>query len=108
VSDLKEERHRKLRAGRAALLAGLDDLGRETTLGVLLIRMVAETAQGVLLIRMVAETAQQAGHADIIRELIDGTGGPDHEVLDGTAWQAYVAQIQAAAGTFASSRSNSG
>lgn len=60
-----------------------------------------ETTLGVLLIRMVAETAQHAGHADIIRELIDGTGGPDHEMLDGTAWRAYVAQIQAAADTFA-------
>jgi hypothetical protein len=31
-----------------------------------------DTTLGVLLIRMVAETAQHAGHADIIRELIDG------------------------------------
>ncbi|WP_329002860.1 DinB family protein [Kribbella sp. NBC_00709] len=30
-----------------------------------------ETTLGVLLIRMVNETAQHAGHADIIRELID-------------------------------------
>ncbi|MFC0627783.1 DinB family protein [Kribbella deserti] len=30
-----------------------------------------ETTLGVLLIRMVAETAQHAGHADIIRELTD-------------------------------------
>jgi hypothetical protein len=57
---------------------------------------------------MVAETAQHAGHADIIRELLDGKGGPDHEVLDGTVWRAYVAQIQAAAGTFASSCGDSG
>jgi hypothetical protein len=34
-----------------------------------------DTTLGVLLIRMVAETAQHAGHADIIRELIDGKGG---------------------------------
>ena len=33
-----------------------------------------ETTLGVLLIRMVGETAQHAGHADIIRELIDGRG----------------------------------
>jgi Protein of unknown function (DUF664) len=32
-----------------------------------------ETTLGVLLIRMVGETAQHAGHSDIIRELIDGT-----------------------------------
>jgi hypothetical protein len=31
-----------------------------------------ETTLGVLLITMAAETAQHAGHADIIRELIDG------------------------------------
>jgi hypothetical protein len=31
-----------------------------------------DTTLGVLLIRMVAETAQHAGHADIIRETIDG------------------------------------
>ncbi|MEU4196684.1 DinB family protein [Kribbella sp. NPDC026611] len=32
-----------------------------------------ETTLGVLLIRMVAETSHHAGHADIVRELIDGT-----------------------------------
>jgi hypothetical protein len=31
-----------------------------------------ETTLGVLLVRMLGETAQHAGHADIIRELIDG------------------------------------
>ncbi|MFG1626405.1 DinB family protein [Kribbella sp. NPDC049227] len=34
------------------------------------------TTLGVLLIRMVAETSQHAGHADIIRELIDGEQHP--------------------------------
>jgi hypothetical protein len=61
-----------------------------------------ETTMGVLLIRMVGETAQHAGHADIVRELIDGRGGPDHDVLDEGAWQQYVAKIQAAADSFAS------
>lgn len=61
-----------------------------------------DTTLGVLLIRMVAETAQHAGHADIIRELIDGKAGPDHdEGLDEHSWRRYVAQIQAAADTFA-------
>jgi hypothetical protein len=32
-----------------------------------------DTTLGVLLIRMIGETAQHAGHADIIRELIDDT-----------------------------------
>jgi hypothetical protein len=61
-----------------------------------------DTTLGFLLIRMVAETAQHAGHADIIRELIDGRGGPDHnEVLDEASWRDYVARIQAAADSFA-------
>jgi hypothetical protein len=35
-----------------------------------------DTTLGVLLIRMVAETSQHAGHADVIRELIDGEQQP--------------------------------
>ena len=58
------------------------------------------TTLGVLLIRMVAETAQHAGHADIIRELIDGTGGPDQDAIDEATWREYVTQVQAAASTF--------
>jgi hypothetical protein len=62
-----------------------------------------DTTLGVLLIRMVGETAQHAGHADIVREVIDGRGGPDHDaVLDESGWQKYVARIQAAANSFAS------
>lgn len=60
-----------------------------------------ETTLGVLLIRMVAETAQHAGHADIVRELIDGKGGPDQADFDELTWRAYVAQIEAAASAFA-------
>jgi hypothetical protein len=45
-------------------------------------------------------TAQHAGHADIIRELIDGMGGPDRGLLDDVSWRAYVARIQAAADMF--------
>jgi hypothetical protein len=59
------------------------------------------TTVGVLLIRMVAETAQHAGHADIIRELIDGGAGVDHDSYGGEAeWNRYVARIQAAADHF--------
>jgi hypothetical protein len=61
------------------------------------------TTLGVLLIRMAMETAQHAGHADIVRELIDGKGGPDHDAVDESTWRAYVAGIQAAADTFATS-----
>ena len=59
------------------------------------------TTLGVLLIRMVAETAQHAGHADICRELIDGQGPPDAESYgDAAYWTSYVGEIQAAAETF--------
>ena len=37
-----------------------------------------DTTLGTLLIRVVGETAQHAGHADIVREAIDGEAGPDH------------------------------
>jgi hypothetical protein len=60
-----------------------------------------DTTLGVLLIRMVAETAQHAGHADIIRELSDGKAGPDREAFDEPTWQEYVGQVQAAADAFA-------
>jgi hypothetical protein len=35
-----------------------------------------DTTLAFVLIRIVAETAQHAGHADIIRELIDGRAAP--------------------------------
>ena len=60
-----------------------------------------ETTLGVLLIRMVAETAQHAGHADIVRELIDGKGGPDQDSADEATWRAYLGQVQTAARMFA-------
>lgn len=56
---------------------------------------------GSLITRVVAETAQHAGHAEILREGIDGQGGRDHDSLgDDAVWSAYVARIQAAADTF--------
>jgi hypothetical protein len=62
-----------------------------------------KTTLGVLLIRMVAETAQHAGHADIVRELIDGKGGPDQDTIDEATWQEYLTQVQGAADAFATS-----
>jgi hypothetical protein len=59
------------------------------------------TTFGHLVVRVVAETAHHAGHGDIVRELIDGRGGPDaDDVGDGEVWATYVAKIQAAADTF--------
>jgi hypothetical protein len=63
-----------------------------------------DTTLGVLLIRVLDETAHHAGHADIVRELIDGRGGRDHDDVGGNDWwTAYVAKIQAAADTFRAS-----
>jgi uncharacterized damage-inducible protein DinB len=56
------------------------------------------TTLGYVLVHLLAETAHHAGHADIVRESIDGRGGRDHDELgDESWWQAHVARIQAAA-----------
>ena len=54
-----------------------------------------QTTLDVLLIRMVSETAQHAGYADIIRELIDGRTNDD--LTDAATWEQYRARVQAAA-----------
>ena len=78
----------RLGLNAAGLVAHWDENDRETTLG-------------AMLILMVWETAQHAGHADIIRELIDGTAGPDHDhIHTEAAWQDYLTEVQAAADTF--------
>jgi hypothetical protein len=60
-----------------------------------------KTTLGHLVVRVVAETAQHAGHIDIMRESVDGQGGRDQEdVGDAETWARYVAQIQAAADPF--------
>ena len=60
-----------------------------------------ETTFGHVLVRVVAETAQHAGHADILREGLDGQGGRDHdEIGDAATWSAYVSHIHAAAEAF--------
>lgn len=58
------------------------------------------TTFGALLVRVVDETAHHAGHADIVRELIDGQGGKDAGLLDAAAWSEYYTKIQRAAETF--------
>jgi uncharacterized damage-inducible protein DinB len=56
-----------------------------------------------MLVHMTTETARHAGHADIVRELLDGRAGNDDGNLPdqhAAEWTAYVVQIQAAADTF--------
>lgn len=61
-----------------------------------------ETTLGVLLVRMVGETAQHAGHADIVRELIDGQVGnaQDPALGDVAFWRERTSKVQAAADHF--------
>lgn len=54
-----------------------------------------------LVVRMTAETARHAGHADILRETIDGRVGRDASTVSVEAWPAYVQRIQDAADRFA-------
>lgn len=58
------------------------------------------TTFGALLVRVVDETAHHAGHADIVRELIDGQGGSDAGHMDEAGWSEYYAKIQRAAEAF--------
>ena len=58
---------------------------------------VRETTVGYLLTHVLHETAQPAGHADVLRELVDGAAGADHDQRDGAGWAAHVARVQAAA-----------
>ena len=57
-----------------------------------------DTTFGALLVRVVAETARHAGHADILRETIDGrTGSSPDDVGDEEWWAAHLARIQESA-----------
>ena len=53
-----------------------------------------------ILVHMATETHRHAGHADIVRELIDGQIGrrpEDGNIDDGYDWPAYVAKVERAA-----------
>jgi hypothetical protein len=57
-----------------------------------------------MLVHVATETHRHAGHADILREMIDGAAGflvassnlPD----DGFDWATYVAKVESAAAAF--------
>jgi hypothetical protein len=56
----------------------------------------------LILVHMVAETNRHAGHADIVRELIDGSAGyqPSNDNLaqgDADWWQGYRDTLEQAA-----------
>ncbi len=56
-----------------------------------------------LLVHMVAETNRHAGHADIVRELVDGAAGvraDNSNLPDGIDWAAYHQSLEDAAATF--------
>jgi Protein of unknown function (DUF664) len=55
-----------------------------------------QTTLGSLLVRVVAETAQHAGHADILREMIDGRMARD-DVGDAAWWRRHIERVQQAA-----------
>ena len=57
---------------------------------------------GFVLVHMIAETHRHAGHADIVRELIDGAAGlleGNHNLPPGDAawWAGHCDRIEAAA-----------
>ena len=57
-----------------------------------------ETTLGYVTVHMLAEVAHHAGHADVVRESIDGFAGGDHDDLgDAAWWQAHLERVQAAA-----------
>src|SRR5688500_2938999 len=56
-----------------------------------------------VLVHMIAETHRHAGHADIVRELVDGTAGmrgPGDNMAEGDAawWAAYRDRLERLAG----------
>ncbi|MEU4445751.1 DinB family protein [Actinosynnema sp. NPDC050801] len=50
----------------------------------------------LVLIHMIAETNRHAGHADIVRELVDGASGlrPDNDNMPSVDWETYRAKLE--------------
>lgn len=60
------------------------------------------TTLGSMITRVLGEECRHGGHIDVVRELIDGRGGPDQaEFGDTEKWRQYVAKLQAAADVYA-------
>lgn len=63
----------------------------------------AQLDPGWSLLHMATETHRHAGHADILREGLDGAAGrsaSDASYFDGYDWPAHVARVQASADAF--------
>ncbi|GAB2865707.1 DinB family protein [Nocardioides pacificus] len=61
-----------------------------------------EVSLHLVLVHMIAETHRHAGHADIVRELIDGAAGvrPENDNLgipEGETWETYRERLEQAA-----------
>src|SRR5919107_1111947 len=57
----------------------------------------AEVTLHQILVHMIAETHRHAGHADIVRETIDGQAGRhpgDSNIVQGYDWPDYVAKVE--------------
>jgi hypothetical protein len=72
----------------------------------------AETTLHRILVHMIAETDRHAGHADIVREMVDGASGhrPDSSNLpdvDESWWTAYRERVEQAARAVQSSQPSS-
>ncbi|MFK4087883.1 DinB family protein [Kribbella sp. NPDC020789] len=61
------------------------------------------TTLGAMIGLMLGEECRHGGHLDVVRELVDGRGGADHEQFgDAEEWRQYVAKLQRAAEVFRS------
>ncbi len=66
----------------------------------------ATVTLGRILVHTLTDLTRHAGHADILRETIDGTAGlraPGDNLPDGQDWPAHVAKLEAAARSAGSS-----
>ena len=113
----KEDLHGNLQEARDALVWKLDGLyhrswaNSDATIRELPLDAIGhvpwwgkhgEVTLHKILVHMIAETHRHAGHADIIRELIDGAAGVSEEYDnlppgDRTWWDSYRARLEDAA-----------